>query len=182
MGGKYSFTLQSEDRQRALPRKLIIGCQDTETTRHVLLKLFGFLIFHRDRLLMEPRLDDDNIPFRPDLVELDYQMRPRLWVECGECSVQKLDRLAVKVPEAEIWVMKRSVAEVEELLRGMRKGQLRQNRYDLLALDHVAFDEVRGSLGTRNEVFWVGGSLRPPSMQFDFNGLWFDVEMFHFKF
>ena len=45
MSGKYSFTLDSERRQCPLPRKIIIGCQDTETTRHVLLKLLGFLLF-----------------------------------------------------------------------------------------------------------------------------------------
>lgn len=182
MSGKYSFTLQSEDRRRALPRKIIIGCQDTETTRHVLLKLFAFLLFYRDRLFLEPRLDDDNIPFRPDLVQLDYQLRPRLWVECGECGVQKLDKLAVKVPEAEIWIVKRSVTEVEELLQGMRRGGLRQNRYDLLALDPSMFDEVRARLSTRNGVFWVDGRLDPPSMQFDFNGLWFEMDCRAFRF
>jgi len=182
MSGKYSFTLQSENPRRVLPRKVIIGCQGTETTRHVLLKLFGFLLFHRNRLFMEPRLDDDNIPFRPDLVELDYQLRPVLWVECGDCSVQKLDKLAVKVPEAEIWVIKRAKVEVEELMHGMRKARLRENRYHLLALDHLMFDEIRDGLGTRNEVFWVKGGFDPPLMQFDFNGLWFEMECQTFKF
>ena len=182
MSGKFRFNLQSEKRQHALPHKVIIGCQDTETARHVLLKLFGFLLFHRDRLLIEPRLDDDNIPFRPDLVELDYQLRPRLWVECGECSVQKLDKLAVKVPEAQIWVVKCSVLEVEELMEAMWKARLRRDRYNLLALDQTTFDEVQALLGTRNEVFWVNGSLDPPSMQFDFNGLWFEMDCQVFRF
>ena len=182
MSGKYSFTLQSEDPRRVLPRKLIIGCHGTETTRHVLLKLFGYLLFHRNRLLMEPRLNDDNIPFRPDLVELDYQLRPVLWVECGECSVQKLDKLAVKVPEAEIWVIKRAPGEVEELMHGMRKGRLREDRYNLLALDPALFDEARDRLGTRNEILWVNGDVNPPVMQFDLNGLWFDMECRAFRF
>lgn len=182
MSGKYSFTLHSENRRRPLPRKIIIGCQDTETTRHVLLKLFGFLLFHRERLLMEPRLQDDNIPFRPDLVQLDYQLRPRLWVECGDCSVQKLDRLAVKVPEAEIWVLKQSSAEVEELMLAMRKHNLREQRYHLLAFDSEMFDEIQSRLSARNEVFWVLGTLDPPSMQFDFNGLWFQMDCQAFRF
>lgn len=182
MSGKYSFTLAGGNRRRSLPRKVIIGCQDTETTRHVLLKLFGYLLFHRERLLIEPRLHDDNIPFRPDLVELDYQMRPQLWVECGECSVQKLDKLAVKVPEAAIWVIKRSPSEVDELMRGMRKARLREDRYDLLALDPLLFDEVRNLLGSRNEVLWVKGSWDPPLMQFDFNGLWFEMPCRHHRF
>jgi hypothetical protein len=182
MSSKYSFTLQSGEPRSILPRKLIIGCQDTETTRHVLLKALGFLLFHRERLLMEPRLDDDNIPFRPDLVELDYQMRVRLWVECGECSVQKLDKLAVRVPESELWVIKRSKHEVEELMEGMRKGRLREDRYNLLALDHNVFDEVRGHLGTRNELFWVRGDLDPPLLQFDMNGLWYELEGWLYRF
>ncbi len=182
MSGKYSFTLRNEDRRRSLPHKLILGCQETETTRHVLLKLFGFLLFHRERLQIEPRLQDDNIPFRPDLVELDYQLRPCLWVECGECNVQKLDKLAVKAPEAQIWIMKRSVAEAQELMEAMRKGRLREDRYNLLALDHELFDEVRSRLATRNEVLWVDGRLDPPLLQFDFNGLWFEMDGHAFRF
>ena len=76
MSGKFSFSLQSSDKHRALPRKLIIGQHETETPRHVVLKLLGFLLFYREGLQMEPRLHDDNIPFRPDLVCLDYQLRP----------------------------------------------------------------------------------------------------------
>jgi len=176
MSGKYSFALKSEDRQRPLPHRVTIGRQDTETTHHVLLKLFGFLLLFRERLLIQPRLDDDNIPFRPDLVEPDYEMRPRLWAECGECSVQKLNKLAVKVPEAEIWAIKSSTAEVETLMHAMSKARLRQNRYRLLALDPAMFEEVLAKLGTRNELLWVAGKFAPPSMQFDFNGLWFDAE------
>ena len=37
------------------------------------------------------------LAYVPDVVQLDYELRPKLWVECGECTVQKLDRLAVKV-------------------------------------------------------------------------------------
>lgn len=182
MSGKYNFNLESQDSTRPLPARVTIGCQDTETTRHVLLKLFGFLLFYRSRLQLEARPPDDNIPFRPDLIQLDYQLRPRLWVECGECSVQKLDRLAVKVNEAEIWVIKRSVSEVEELMHGMGKAGLRRNRYHLIALDHLMFDEVRADLRTRNQVFWVMGTFSPATMQFDFNGLWFDMDFQVFPF
>jgi len=102
MAGKYSFHLSSADPRRALPGKIIIGQRETETPTHVLLKLFGYLLFFRERLQLEARLHDDNIPYLPDLVQFDYTLRAALWIECGECSVEKLDRLAVKVPEAAI--------------------------------------------------------------------------------
>lgn len=176
MSGKYSFHLQSEDPRRNLPGKLIIGRRETETEHQVLLKLLGFVLFHRDRLRIEQPLHDDNIPYRPDLVQLDYQMRVTFWAECGEFSIQKLDKLAVKVPESEIWVLKRSPSEVDDLVRGMRKGDLRKDRYDLVAFDPEMFDEVASLLKSRNELVWVHGGFEPPEMQFDFNGLWFDSE------
>jgi len=177
MSGKYSFRLRSEDPRRTLPGSLIIGQNDTETPRHVLLKLLAFLWFYEDGIRIEPRLHDDNIPFRPDLVQLDYQLRPRLWVECGECSVEKLDRLAVKVHEAEIWVVKRSLAEVETLTCAMRKTDLRTGRYHLASFDPEEFDEAEGRLRARNDLFWVGGDPDFPSLRFDLNGLWFDMPL-----
>jgi hypothetical protein len=175
MSGKYSFHLQSTDPRRDLPPRLIIGQRETETPAHVLLKLLGYLLFHRARLQIEPALHDDNIPFLPDLVQFDYTLRVALWVECGECSVQKLDRLAVKVPEAELWVLKRSPAEAEGLLRSMAKHELRRNRYHLAGFDPDMFAELEGLLRPRNELYWVAGTFDPPALQLDFNGLWFDA-------
>lgn len=175
MSGKYSFRLASQDRRRDLPGKVIIGQQSNETTTHVMLKLLAYLLFYRERLQIEINLHQDNIPFTPDLVQLDYELRPRLWVECGECSVNKLDKLAVKVPEAEIWVIKRSQSEAEHLLKAMAKEELRRDRYSLIGLDAAMFNEMCGLLATRNELLWVRGEFDPPNLQFDFNGLWFDA-------
>lgn len=175
MAGKFSFHLASADKRRALPGKVIIGQHDTETTTHVLLKLLSFLLLFRERLQIEPRLHDDNIPYLPDLVQFDYTLRPSLWVECGDSGIEKLDRLAVKVPEAELWIVRRSGTEAEHLLRLMAKHGLRRNRYHLVGLDTGMIAEIEGLLRPRNEVFWVTGTFDPPQLQFEFNGLWFDA-------
>lgn len=174
MNAKHSFHLISEDRKRPLPSKVILGQQDTETIPHVALKFLAYLIFFRERLQIETNLHMDNIPFVPDLVQLDYELRPRLWVECGECSVSKLNKLAVKVPEAEIWIVKRSLPAAKHLFEAMAKEDLRRNRYTLLALDEEMVTKFCGLMRPRNELLWVGGEFDPPSLQFDFNGLWFD--------
>jgi hypothetical protein len=165
MSSRFAFHVESQDnRRRELPERVFIGRKETETAKHVLLKFLGFVLFHRERLQIEAQLHDDNIPFTPDLVQLDYMMRPALWVECGEVTVAKLEKLAVKVPEAEIWIVKRSPTEAETLLR------------DMVVFDPEMFDEALASLGLRNEVFWARGQFDPPQLQFDFNGLWFDCE------
>jgi hypothetical protein len=175
MSHKFSFTIDSQDRKRPMPRSVIIGRKENETVVHVALKLFGFMLFFRDRLRIEPRLHDDAIPFEPDLIQLDYEMRPQLWVECGECSLNKLDKLAVKCPEAELWAVRRSFGELDDLLVQMRKHDLRRGRYGLVGLDAEMFDEIIGLMGTRNNVMWLAGDFEEKTMQFDFNGLWFDA-------
>lgn len=172
---KYSFNLTSQDPRRDLPRKIIIAQNDTETLAHVGLKLLGYLFFFRERLQLETRLPDENIAFVPDLAQLDYQLKPVLWVECGECSLAKLNKLAVKAPEAEIWVVKKSCEAAQETVRAMEREELRRNRYKVLGLDAAVFEEVCQMIHGRNELFWLKGTLEPPEMQFDLNGLWFEM-------
>ena len=124
--------------------KIVVGQEEIETTNHVMLKLLAYVLFYRERLQLEVNLHQDSIPFKPGLVQLDYELRPKLWVECGECSVAKLDKLAVKVPEAEIWVVKKSPDEVDSLMRGMAKEKLRRDRYHLLGFDLEVFQELCG--------------------------------------
>ncbi len=175
MSAKYSFHLESQDRRRELPHKIIIGREETETIVHVALKFLAYLIFFRERLQIETNLHMDSIPFVPDLVQLDYELRPKLWVECGECGVNKLHKLAVKVPEAEIWIVKCSPSAAEHLLQAMAKDELRRSRYQLIGLDAAMMDEFCALLKPRNELLWVNCDWDPPGLQFDFNGLWFDA-------
>lgn len=175
MSGKYSFNLTSQDSQRKFPGKIIIGQGDTETIVHVGLKLIGYLIFYRERIQLETRVPSDAIPYIPDLVQLDYELRPQLWVECGECSIGKLHKLAVKAPEAEIWVIKKSFGAAEETIEAMRKEGLRSNRYHVIGLDGAMFNEMCGVIEYRNDLFWVKRLEDPPELHFDLNSNWFEM-------
>lgn len=175
MSTRYVFNLRSDSSRRPLPTKILLAQKETETLRHILLKLFGFLLFHRERLLIEPTLDDDYLQFVPDLVQMDYQGTLVLWVECGECSLEKLDRLAVKAPYAEIWAVKGSVAEAVDWRRRMERGGLRRGRYGLVGLETDMLDEVAGLTTARNDVVWYRGTFDPALVQFEYNGLWFEA-------
>lgn len=176
MVSKYVFNLSSEDRQRELPSKIIIVQKDLETVVEVLQRLFGYLILFRDRIQMQTDLHDEYIPFVPDLVQLDYQLQPAFWAECGECAPKKLNKLAVKVHEGEIWIVRSSQEAVDDLLRQMDKAKLRRNRYHILQLDEEMVREIEGLTEVRNDVTWFLGRFDPPRLQFEFNGLWFESE------
>ena len=182
MSAKYSFRFESRDRRRALPGGIILAQHDTETITHVVLKLLGFVLFYRERLQIEGDVHNDSITYKPDLVWLDYEMQPKLWVECGECDVSKLDRLAVKVHEAEIWVLKKSRAQADQLLAAMAKEELRRDRYRLIAFDEEMFDELCGLIAARNQMVWFGANFETGEMQFEFNQLWFEAAFTVLKF
>jgi len=182
LSAKYSFRFESRDRKRPLPGSIIIAQHENETIAHVALKLLGFMLFYRERLQIEGDVHNDSIPFQPDLLWLDYQMQPKLWIECGECGVNKLNKLAVKAHEAEIWVLKRSRVQAEHLFAAMEKEELRRGRYQLLAFDPEMFDELCGLISSRNEVVWFGGNFELAQMQFEFNQLWFDSSFTILKF
>lgn len=176
MSARHLFNLKSTDAKRPLPSKVLLVQSETETFTHILLKILGFLLFRRERLQIEPRLDDAYLTYRPDVVQLDYEGRIVLWVECGECSLEKLDRLAVKAPYGEIWAVKKSMAEAEGLIRKMGEERLRRGRYGVIGLDPAMLEELASLAIARNDVVWHRCTFDPPLMQFEFNGLWFESE------
>jgi hypothetical protein len=175
---RFTFQLEASDPRKTLPHKLLLIQGAEESRAIVLLRLLGYLLFFRERLQICVDLHDDNVSFVPDLVQLDYQLRPVLWVECGDPNLDRLNRLAVKAPEAELWILRPSPEDAEALHRGMIRAELRRNRYRIVGFDAGLFEELLGLLGPRNQVFWVAGTFDPPQIQFTFNGLWFDAE-FH---
>lgn len=174
MPGKFTFQMTSDDRRRPLPHKILLGQRPTESVRHVFMKFLAWVLFHRERLVIEGDTQNDAIPFEPDVLQLGYDMRPQLWIECGECSVAKLDKLSVKCPEAEIWVVKASGEEALALLRMMQREEFRTGRYGIVALDLDMVMEAEGLVRERNTFHWYRGELDQKRMQFDLNGLWFD--------
>jgi len=177
VSAKYSFRLSSEIQTHPLPGKILIGQRRLETPEDVILKLMARVIFSRERLQLEPRLHDDNIPFDPSLVQLDYEMRPALWIECGDCPLTRINKLAVKAHEAEIWIVVRSVQAVEELIHEMAKHGVRRNRYHLLGFDAEMMDEMTALLASSNRFVLFHLNLREPGIQFEFNDLWFDTAL-----
>jgi hypothetical protein len=155
-----------------LPAQLTLLGRQTEQPTHLLLKLLAFLMLFRDRLQLEPPRPRDDLRFRPDLLELNDTGDPLLWVECGECSLAKLARLAPHVPGAEIWVFKASVGEARELRRRMAAAEIPTGRHRILGFERRAFREVLGELRPQNELCWLGQRRDPVGVEFELNGLW----------
>lgn len=64
----------------------------------------------------------------------------------------------------------------------MTHAKVRKDRYNLVAFDEEMFTEMVRLLHTRNEFYLLQADFEPPALQFDFNGLWFDVPFYYEKF
>lgn len=181
MSVRFKFNLSSGDPARDLPENLSIGMLPDETQAHVLLRLFGYVLWYRERLEMEKNLHKEGIQFIPDLIQMDYTMQILFWGECGETNHDRLNRIAVKANLAEIWIIRRSFEEAEALHRDLVKHKSREGRYHIVGMDADCFEELLSLIQTRNDLFWLLGDYSTPNMQFSFNNVWFDVPFLYLK-
>src|SRR5438477_150550 len=65
MGAKFVFTLKTDAKRRQLPYKILLAQQENETSNHILLKVLAYLLFFRERIEIEGKLHNENIPFSP---------------------------------------------------------------------------------------------------------------------
>lgn len=173
---KLTFALGSDEKTRKLPSKIVVSQSQNETLDHVLLKALAFVIFHCDRLRMEVDLELPGVQFVPDLVAVGLDGRPELWIECGEVSLHKLEKLTLKLHDCDLWVVKRTAGEVAKTLESARREIKRLRRLRLLTFDPGFLPEILANARGSNSIHLV--KLVPGElMQLVFNDLWFETAL-----
>lgn len=115
-------------------RKLLLVPQAEETAEHLGLKLAGILLFWDAALKLDisqkhPALADQK--FKPDLVGFNEAGEVSLWVECGNVSLNKLDKLTRRWPHARLVVLKPSLAEGKRLRAELEDQVSRQDALEI---------------------------------------------------
>jgi uncharacterized protein YaeQ len=173
---KLTFALGSDEKNRKLPSKIVVSQNQNETLDHVLLKALAFVIFHGDRLRLEVDVELPGVPFVPDLVALALDGRPELWIECGEVSLHKLEKLTLKLNDTDLWIVKKSAGEVSKTVELARRNIKRLGRLRLLTFDPGFIPELLALASGSNSLHLV--KLVPGEMmQLVFNNLWFETAL-----
>ena len=90
-----------------------------ESLRHVVMKLLGYLWFYHEELQIERSVDQHH---KPDLVRVDEQGRPLQWVDCGQTSLRKLERISQRNRLTLIDIIKATPGELASYrLQAMRR-------------------------------------------------------------
>ncbi len=115
-----------------------------ETREHIALRLSALLFFWRDDPKPElspkhPALAGQE--FRPDLIALNDAGEISLWVECGNISLNKLDKLTRRYPYARIVALKPDEASARRLRRDAADQISRHELIDIWAWPKDAFKQ-----------------------------------------
>lgn len=92
---KYTFQFRGSDKQ-------VLETRSSESQRHIILKILGYLLYYDRAPRIELRVSEDKRDYRPDVVAFDADGRITLWVDCGQIGIRKLDDLTRQHPDAEI--------------------------------------------------------------------------------
>lgn len=155
------LSINDYDRELFAERRIVLETREGEGLPHIVLKILAMAMFHDPGLQVEPSMDDDD-RFKPDLLLRSGDFRPALWVECGQCRVQKLDKITFRHYDARVIMLKRTAREARELMERCRGEVRRLQAIEFIGFDSGFIENVATALTGKNDVVTVisGDSLQ----------------------
>lgn len=133
---------------RAHGRQVVFVKRPVEHSRHVLMKAFLWALYlpAYPGLAVEIDIGDR---YRPDVVALGDDGRPRFWGEAGEVGREKIRALARRHPDAHLAIARwdERLAPLAEVVRAALSGVRRRAPFDLLRIPPDAAERFIGEDG-----------------------------------
>ncbi|MCA8915458.1 MAG: YaeQ family protein [Planctomycetes bacterium] len=145
------LSVNDYDRELFAERRIVLETREGEGLPHIVLKILSMAMFHDVALQVEPTMDDDD-RYKPDLLIRAEDYRPKLWVECGACRVQKLDKVTFKHYDANVVMLKRTAREAREIMERCRGEVRRIQAIEFIGFDNGFVDLVANVLTGKNDV------------------------------
>lgn len=155
------LSINDYDRELFAERRIVLETRAGESLVHIVLKILGMALFHDPRLQVEPTMDDED-RYKPDLLLRQEDYRPALWIECGQCRVQKLDKVTFRHYDAKVIMLKRSAREAREIMERC-KGEVRRiHAIEFIGFDNDFVENVADALTGKNDIVAIisGTSLQ----------------------
>jgi len=155
------LSINDYDRELFAERRIVLETRSGESMIHIVLKILAMALFHDSRLQVEPVMDDDD-RYKPDLLLRHDDHRPALWVECGQCRVQKLDKVTFRYYDAKVVMLKRSAREAREIMERCRGEVRRLHAIEFIGFDNNFVEIVADALTGKNDIVAIisGASLQ----------------------
>lgn len=158
----YAVDIHQNDEQR----KILLHRRQGESERHIALKLLAYVVYFERQTRVEVAVGQQH---KPDLV-LEQYNHVRLWIDCGQISINKLDKVVHRNPLAEIVVVKSTPGVAQAYRRQAIKKVRHHERVRYLAFDESFLADFLNALSTRSTLHAVQ-DLDNKSLQLTVNGM-----------
>ncbi len=171
------MTLRCELNINGKSRRILLVAKEEETTDHVALRLAAAILFFD----LEPALDVGagdpllaDVGFVPDLMAPDGVGGIGVWVECGNVANNKLAKVARRIKEGRLVILKENEAGGRRL-REVIKKEVRNGEFiEVLAWPKEEFSRWTAALRESSHVF---GEASGHSLNLVLNESAFDVQL-----
>ena len=129
--------------------KLILIKQLSELRNHIAMKLLSYLIFYTDELNVEPNTD---LHYKPDLMVAGEHSVPKIWIDCGQVALKKIEVLSTKLKNSRIIFVKETKRELDVFKKMVGKKIDKAERIEYLAFEPNFVTSIGNALQRTNHI------------------------------
>ncbi len=146
-------TLAPSPRQATVPdlqRRFLLQAAEGELAWHIALKLIAFILWMEH----EPQVEMGvGWHYKPDVVVRDAEGKVRLWGDCGNIAVRKIERVAGWLPQdGVLHILRRGRRDAGQLADSLRGKGRDPSKVRITAFDDGFVDGLAASLDTTNRI------------------------------
>ncbi len=148
----FNFQLEiTHDYQVVFKGKVVLGrSAPEESDLHILLKFLAWCLFHHEYLAVEKQGVDPD--YKPDLIVQRADGTVHAWIEVGNTSARKLDKVTRRFSDATVYVLHQSERAIRNVTEQIRKHVERNKRVMLVYFEEGFCDQFLRVLTDKNEV------------------------------
>lgn len=136
--------------------RVILVPRPEEKLDHLALKLAAVAMFLKDDPAVDLSVDHpalQGLDLRPDVCVLNEAGEVSIWIECGETSINKLDKACRRFTQARVVVLRATMHQARQM-RDMVTEQVRQaDRVEIWAWPEGEFKAWMNCMGEKTEMF-----------------------------
>lgn len=148
--------IRAELHLNGLSGKVILAAKPEEKADHLALKLAAFAMFLDKEPIVEPSSDHPalgDLDLRPDVCALDISGQISLWIECGEVSINKVDKVNRRLPQVRLVVLKKSMHEATRLRETLNEQVRNPEKIEIWTWPEGTFKTWLQAMEDKTELF-----------------------------
>lgn len=129
--------------------KLILVKDVCELRAHIVMKLLSYLLYYTPELKVEVTAD---MHYKPDLMVAGEHGIPKVWVDCGQVGIKKIEVLSKKLKNSRVIFVKSTERELLVFKKMIEKKIDHPERLEFLAFEAGFVESIGNALQRTNHI------------------------------